>query len=43
MTCSKTNERLSFKGAWHHIQNGRNEIQKYISLGVSSLLIKKNL
>ena len=30
---------LPFKGAWHHIQNGPNEIQKYISLGVFSLLI----
>ena len=31
---------LPFKGTWHHIKNGRNEIQKYITLGVSSLLIK---
>ena len=28
---------LHFKGAWHHIKNGRNEIPKYISVGVSSL------
>ena len=43
MTCSKTNERwtptkFAFQG--HHIQDGRNEMLKYISLGVSSLLIK---
>ena len=30
---------LHFKGAWHHTQNGRNEIPKYISVGISSLII----